>query len=1558
MAINNQTLIDDDDDRSDWIEIYNPTRVAVDLGGWYLRDSTYIWRFPSVTLFPNGYLVVFASGKDRSMPGAPLHTNFRLNGDGEYLALLDPDLHPVSEFFPTYPKQYPDVSYGPGRDAATVFTLVPKGAEARALIPTDDTLGLTWMEVELDDSEWLSGTTGVGYDYPGLIGLDVAPMKNANQTVYVRIPFQIDEFPEFDSLTLRLQFEDGMIAYLNGQDIASDNFPDSLTWNSGAPVNRPDDVAIQPVEIDISSARNLLRVGKNVLAFHGLNNGLGSSDLLVLPELVALTQPPGPESLGYLETPTPGAPNGPPFPGIAGAVRISRPGGTFIGPFSVELRLPDDATANAEIHYTMNGSVPDESSPLYVRQLTITTTTQLRARVFEPGLAVGPIVSETYIALSANVVNFTSNLPLVVLDNFGAGWIPQNSYQPAFMTIFEQVSGRSSLTTTPALGTRAGIKIRGSSTTGRPKPSLAVEAWNEVDEDKNISPLGMPAESDWVLWGPYNFDLALMRNPLIYELSNQVGRYAVRTRFVEVFLHTGGGPLSQADYWGVYALMEKISRDEDRVNVERLFPEHDREPGVTGGYMLKIDRADPGDSGFYAAGQGLLYVYPKEVEIEKPERDAQEQYVRNFFNQFGTALNGPNYSDPEVGYAKYVDVDSWIDHHLLNVLALNVDALRLSTYMFKKRGGKLEMGPIWDFDRSMGSTDGRDYNPWGWGGGGDATDFFNYPWWGRMFTDIHFFQRYIDRWQELRKSQFSLNNIYSVIDSMADQLREAQARDLQKWNQTPRFGGYQGEIDHLKQWLTDRISFMDSQFVSPPVFNKNGGQITPGFTLSMTAPAGSIYYTLDGSDPRHPGGKVSPTAQLYREPIPLTDTVEVKARACNMNHVSLTGPNNPPLSSPWSGLTRAHFSIYPPARPGNLIVTEINYHPLDPSPDEQMVGSNFDADDFEFIELKNIGTTILDMTGVRFTNGITFSFTDSNVISLRPGEAVLVVKNLAAFHARYGAPDNIAGEYAGNLDNGGENVRLESAGGKAILDFDYDDDWYPVTDGLGFSLVVLNENAPSDTWGSATGWRPSTNVGGSPGGDDPAPPGIAPIVINEALTHSDLPVNDAIELYNPTGNDVDIGGWFLTDDCGTPQKFRIPDGTVIPAGGYVIFDEDDFNADPGAANCFSLSSLGEEVYLFSADANGTFTGYLHGFAFGAAEKGVTFGRHVTSTGEEHFVAQTTPTLNAVNEGPKVGPVVINEIMYNPLLIAGATNTSAEYLELRNLLAQTVPLFDPDVPTNTWRIEGGVDFDFPTNVTLPPEGYLLVVSFDPETDSKAISAFRAHYGLDANARILGPYTDKLENSGERLRLFKPDSPRVPPSPDAGVVPYVLVDEVDYSNSAPWPGGADGTGHSLQRLVSGGYADDPLNWQAAAPTPGESNAGGGVLDADDDGLPNDWESARGLDPKVGTGDQGATGDPDGDRLSNLQEYVSGTHPRDAASCLKVDSIDADTTSVVVRFTAVAGKTYTVLYCDRIASDTWSNLCDVPAQGSTGLIEILDPSANGTATRFYRLVTPQMP
>jgi len=215
-----------------------------------------------------------------------------------------------------------------------------------------------------------------------------------------------------------------------------------------------------------------------------------------------------------------------------------------------------------------------------------------------------------------------------------------------------------------------------------------------------------------------------------------------------------------------------------------------------------------------------------------------------------------------------------------------------------------------------------------------------------------------------------------------------------------------------------------------------------------------------------------------------------------------------------------------------LRVTEIMYNPS-PAP---ICSTN--NEDMEYIELKNISSTeTLDLTGVHLAEGLSFNFTGSAVTSLAPGGRVLVVKNLAAFQCRYGGGiGNIAGEYAGNLDNSGDRIRVLDASNEEILDFEYKNGWYPITDGVGFSLAIVDENAEPDLWNSKTNWRPSGQQRGEPGAPDPAPAGGAPILVNEILANTDPPLEDAIELYNATAQDVNICRWFLTENLNTPKQ--------------------------------------------------------------------------------------------------------------------------------------------------------------------------------------------------------------------------------------------------------------------------------------------------------------------------------------------------------------------------------------------------------------------------------------
>jgi len=301
--------------------------------------------------------------------------------------------------------------------------------------------------------------------------------------------------------------------------------------------------------------------------------------------------------------------------------------------------------------------------------------------------------------------------------------------------------------------------------------------------------------------------------------------------------------------------------------------------------------------------------------------------------------------------------------------------------------------------------------------------------------------------------------------------------------------------------------------------------------------------------------------------------------------------------------------------------------------------------------------------------------------------------------------------------------------------------------------------------------------------------------------------------------------------------------------------------------------------------------------------------------------------------------VISEIMYHPTNVGANPNLIEEFIELHNPTVAAVPLYDPAYPTNTWRLRGGADFDFPPGTTIGPGGYLIVVGFDP-TNGPALTTFRNRYGT--NSVLVGPYNGNLNNDGERIRLLKPDSP----NPNS--VPYVLVDYVAYADRGAWPTNADGFGSSLQRRHAFGYANDPTNWLAAAPSPGPA----GLPDTDGDGLPDWWEqlyfgSATGANPDL---------DSDADGMSNLEEYQAGTHPRNAGSLLRIirSSVVKTGNTVSFNFSAVSNKTYTVQYSTSLTPGAWNLVGTFPSSPTNVTRTVTDLNATG-GQRFYRVATP---
>jgi len=468
-----------------------------------------------------------------------------------------------------------------------------------------------------------------------------------------------------------------------------------------------------------------------------------------------------------------------------------------------------------------------------------------------------------------------------------------------------------------------------------------------------------------------------------------------------------------------------------------------------------------------------------------------------------------------------------------------------------------------------------------------------------------------------------------------------------------------------------------------------------------------------------------------------------------------------------------------------------------------------DGSDFDFLELVNVGDEPVDLAGVRIDGGIRYTFTGG---TLAPGEYVVVADDVVEFEAWYGGGINLAGQYTGSLSNSGEEIilRLSEPYDAAVLRFEYGDSWFGTkADGDGLSLVIIDASRPRRTWDDRWSWQPSGDVN------------LDSIVINEVLAHQDLPTGDWIEIYNNWDQPADLDGWFLSDSAADLMKFEITaeavGDTILLPGEYMVLTEaqhfGEAAADPGNHTWFALSEHGDDVWL-SSGAGGVLGAYRETVDFGASDNGVSFGRYTTSLGDGHFVAMSEASMTAGNADPKVGPVVINELMYRPL--EPALDGRDEFIELYNLSAADVPLYDPANPENTWQFTSGVTFAFPTGVTLGAGQYLLVTRMDP-------AAFRTEFAIDPSVAIYGPFENDtaLADGGETVELSKPSAPDT----GTGFVSYIVVDRVEYNDNAPWPAGPDGDGPSLERLLASAYGDDVANWgssQAAGGSPARANA----------------------------------------------------------------------------------------------------------------------------------------
>ena len=1483
-------LLDEDGSSCDWIEIYNSTPTAVNIEGWYLTDDAdnlKKWRFAALEIGPRGFLVLFASGKDRDDPDGQLHTDFKISGQAGFLALVMPDGKTMAQAY-QYPQQFSDVSYGLAQESSSTSAtrvLVPEYVDAKALIPQDGSLELSWIEPDFEDADWLKGKTGVGYEassgYEGYIALDVrAQMYNKNSTCYIRIPFEVEDLANLSGLRLQMKYDDGFAAYLNGYLIASANAPapDGLTWNSGATASHDDSQAVNFVDFPIPDhCIEYLRIGQNLLAIHGLNRGASGSDLLILPKLTVEKAGPvdfSPAMQGYFFSPTPGKTNGPIVADVGPSVR----------------------------HVTENPPAPASGE-----DLIITAEVQETLR---------PISGVRLVCR----VNFASSnrwlpsdgLPMlddgtgadaVANDGIYTAVVPSVAYGPGDMVRWYVIA-----TDTEGIATR---------------------------EPRFLFPADSPEYFGTVVKDPY----IRTRLPLIQWFVEDVAAsesdsgargavYSLGEFYDNVVIHRRGGstadmPKKHFKFRFNHGCKFKFDARLQRVNEFNLNSTYSDKAYLR--QNLAFNAYDwcgcPGSISFPMCAYRNGEFYGVQVFIEEPEEELLEREgsdpdgalykMYNTFNAGGSAekktrrwegrsdldnfcnrINSSFAAEKHNNIFDYVNLPLTLDYLVATVLVHQNDHPHKNHYLYCDSDGSGEWFFLpWDHDLTWGSNwTGSSFHDYIYADDdqvpGKPTDVkpshpfigkqdckeWNFHW-NRLIDALlndptvrEMFNRRLrtimDEFLKPPGTSYSDLFVENRIDELVAQMVPDVARDYVKWANPWPWGGqggypsdqsFQYAINVIKNdYLAVRRYHL---FVRHNVDNVAGYDIPGSYSAALPnaqPPDAAIdfgsydYNPVSGNQDEEyvelinpngyavdisgwqltggvaheflPGSVIVAGGRLYVSP----NVAAFRKRASSptggqgrfvqgnyKGHLSSWGETINLLNKQGGLVSSMSYPGSPSDQQRFLRITEIMYNPAE--------GGAFDNEEYEYIELKNIGAVPLSLNGVKFTDGILFVFPN---ISLPANGYVLVGKNRAAFTSRHAVPDGVQvlGPYAGWLANSGEGIKLEDSTNSTILQFTFEDAWRKITDGGGFSLTVVDAANPDlDSWGEKDSWRASAFYGGSPGWDDT---GIIPepgsVVINEVLAHSHAEAADWVELHNMTAEAINIGGWFLSDDGNDLTKYEIADDTVIAANAYLVFYEDHHFGNPADPNChrvFALSENGDQVYLSSAQ-DGVLTGYQEMEDFGASETGVSFGRYYKgSTDNYNFVAMSENTPGSANAYPQVGPIVINEIMYNP----ASGDQNEEYIELLNISSEPVDLYRYD-KSEPWRFTDGIEFVFPSDpvVTIPAGGYLLVV--------KDLDAFAARYGsMPAGAVVLGPYEGQLKNGGEKLELSMPGDV------DAfGQRYYIRVDRVNFSDGShpedqpggvdSWPVAADGGGMSLSRKVASDYGNDVANWNAASPSPG--------------------------------------------------------------------------------------------------------------------------------------------
>ncbi|ASW55369.1 spore coat protein CotH [Plantactinospora sp. KBS50] len=500
---------------------------------------------------------------------------------------------------------------------------------------------------------------------------------------------------------------------------------------------------------------------------------------------------------------------------LTGDIVFSVPSGTFQAQVSVSLST---TVSGAQIRYTTDGKLPTAQSTLYSgTPLQFTRSTQLRAQAYVGQTASGAPGTAMYVSRAASLT--THDLPVVLIDSYGAGKPARDYFDSATMIFQPGTGGTTSLAAAPTVATRAGFKLRGQSSATFEKTPYRVEFRDNDNDDADYPVLGMPADSDWVLRGPYP-DKSLIREALVYDLGREMGIPAPRYAFAEFYLNTDGSSVGSEDYMGVYMIVETIKNSKNRLDLKQLHSDDVTLPKLTGGYIWKFEWMAAEEPTLPCTGSSSTCWNYLEVVDPSPLQSAQKDWLRTYIQQFHDALHGPNFADPTTGYRAYIDVGSFVDQMIIYELSRNMDAYVRSAYFYKDRDTKIFAGPLWDYDLTFG-VGGFFQN--------DQTAGWQYQqtrqplandWFNRLMQDPAFVNDVRLRWQSLRRGILSDSSLRSRVSALTAPLNNAAQRNFQRWPNlttpmigyfyTPTAPTWQGQVQAMQDWMLRRAAWLDS----------------------------------------------------------------------------------------------------------------------------------------------------------------------------------------------------------------------------------------------------------------------------------------------------------------------------------------------------------------------------------------------------------------------------------------------------------------------------------------------------------------------------------------------------------------------------------------------------------------------------------------------------------------------------------------------------------------------------------------------------------------------------